>query len=154
MRSGTQPDQLLTVVVVSLLLLLFLSLYRRREGIRHFLRRAILAEAAYFLLALYLAQRGIPAVAAIVIGVLAAVTVAKMLVAPRSRYIRASEKRKAIAAYELKTGRKYNRKTDELDHDIAFAKLGSSTADNLRVRSRTENRRKGKKSPWWDLLGR
>jgi hypothetical protein len=154
MQSSAQPNQLVTLVVVSLLLLLFLSLYRRREGIAHFLRRTILAEAAYVFLAWYLAQRGIPAVVAIGIGLLAAVTVSKMLIAPRSRYIRASERRKAIAAYELKTGRKYNRKNDELDHDIAFAKLGSSTSDNLRVRSRTENRRKGKKSPWWDLLGR
>jgi hypothetical protein len=154
MQSGMQPNQLLTLVVVSLVLLLILSLYRRREGITHFLRRTFLAEAAYLLLAWYLAQRGIPPVAAIGIGVLAAVTVAKMLVAPRSRYIRASEKRKAIVDYERKTGRKYDRKTDEFDHEIAFAKGGSSTSDNLRVRSRTENRRKGKKSPWWDVLGR
>ena len=153
MRSGTQPNQLV-ILVAPLLFLLFLSLYRRREGILNFMRRAILGEAAYIFLAWYLAQRGVQPIAAVGIGVLAAVTVAKMLVAPRSRHIPASERRKAVAAYERKTGRKFNRKADEVDHDVAFAKWGSSTADNLRVRSRTENRRKGKKSPWWDLLGR
>ncbi len=153
MRSGTQPDQLF-ILVAPLLFLLFLSLYRRREGIRHFLRRAIIGEGAYLLLGFYLIKSGGQPIPAIGISVLAGLAVEQLLVAPRSRHIPASEKRKAIAAYERKKGRKYNRKTDEFDHEIAFARGGSSTADNLRVRSRTENRRKGKKSPWWDLLGR
>jgi len=118
------------------------------------LRRTIIGEAAYLLLAFYLAKSGVPPLGAIAIGVLAAMAVARLLVAPRSRYIPASERRKAIVDYERRTGRKYNRKADEFDHEIAFARGGSSTSDNLRVRSRTENRRKGKKSPWWDLLGK
>jgi hypothetical protein len=148
-------DQLTLILVVApILFLLLLSLYRRREGILHSARRVIIAEAAYFILAVYLGQRGIPPIAAVGIGVLAALALERLLVAPRSRHIPAAQKRKAIAAYERKTGRKYDRKTDEFDHEIAFSRGGSSTADNLRVRTRTDNRRKGKKSPWWDLLGR
>lgn len=157
MGAGSQPaafGQLPVIFVVALLFLVLLSIYRRREGIRHFVRRAVVAEAAYIVLSLYLANSGMHPLAAAGIGVLAALALERLLVAPRSRHIRAAEKRKAIAAYERKTGRKYNPKKDELDHDVPFSKWGSSTADNLRIRPRGENRRKGNKSPWWDLLSR
>jgi hypothetical protein len=147
---GSQPaplSQLAVIAIAVLLFLVLLSLYRRREGIRHFARRAIVAEAAYLVLTLYLANSGVQPVAAVGIGVLAALALERLLVAPRGRHIRAAEKRKAIAGYERKTGRKYNPQKDELDHDVPFSKWGSSTADNLRIRPRRENRRKGNKSP-------
>jgi hypothetical protein len=155
LQSTFAGGQLVTLLVVApIIFLLFLSTYRRREGILHFVRRAIVAELTYFILAAYLAQKGVPALGAVAIGALAALAVERLLVAPRSRHIPAAQKRKAIAAYERKTGRKYDRKTDEFDHDVPFSKGGSSTADNLRIRTRVENRRKGNKTPRWDLLGR
>jgi hypothetical protein len=157
MNNGVQATQSGTFVVLvglALAYVLLLSLYRRREGVRHFLRGYIVALIAYVGVALYLVKSGLQPLPAIAIGVLAGFAMARLLVPRRSRYIPRSERRRAIAAYERDTRRKYDPKTDEFDHEIAFARGGSSTADNLRIRSRTENRRKGKKSPWWDLLGR
>jgi|SRR5271165_2111401 len=153
---SSQSDQQLALVllVAPVLALLLLSLYRRREGIRHYTSRVIISEVVYLIAAVYLAKQHVGAPAAIGFGILAAVAVERLLIKPRSRHIPASERRRAIARYERKTGRRYNPKEDEFDHEIAFSRGGSSTSDNLRVRSRVENRRKGKKSPWWDLLGR
>lgn len=55
-------------------------------------------------------------------------------------------KRKVITDYERKTGKKYNSREVEIDQ-WAFSRGGSNTADNLRVISKAENRRKGKKKP-------
>lgn len=72
----------------------------------------------------------------------------------RSRYIPASVRRRKIAEHELRTGKKFNPRKHELDHEVAFSKGGSHTEDNLRVVEKSKNRSKGAKSPWWDLLGR
>lgn len=69
-----------------------------------------------------------------------------LFVKPRSRYIRASDRRKAIARYE-RSGRKYDPQKHDIDHRWAFAKGGSNRADNLRVLDRSTNRRKRKKDP-------
>jgi hypothetical protein len=154
LQSVPPSAVLVFVLAAPILFVLLLSLYRRREGIKHRLHRTIVGELAYVGVAAYLATQHVPPIAAIAIGILAGFAVQELFVAPRSRHIRASEKRKAIARHERKTGRKYDPKADEFDHEIAFARGGSGTADNLRIRTRAENRRKGKKSPWWDLLGR
>jgi hypothetical protein len=154
MPAQSDHQFVLVLLIAPFLALLFLSLYRRREGIRHRLRRLILGEAVYLIAAVYLSKQHVAAPVAIGFGILAGVAVERLLLKPRGRHIPASEKRRAIARYERKTGRRYNRKEDEFDHEIAFSRGGSSTADNLRIRPRAENRRKGRKSPWWDLLGR
>jgi Ca2+/Na+ antiporter len=150
-----QSDQqiFLVLLIAPVLALFLLSLHRRRDGVRHYLRRVILSEVVYVFATIYLVKQHVYPLAAIAFGALAGVAVERLLIKRRSRHIPASEKRKAILRYERKTGRKYNRKEDEFDHEIAFSRGGSSTADNLRIRPRSENRSKGKKSPWWDLLG-
>lgn len=149
------PDQLLFLglVVAVVLYPVLLGIHRRREGIRHQLRRYLIAVIAYLITAILLARNGTPPVAALIVGVLVGLGVESLLVKPRSRHIPKGERRKAIAHHERRTGRKFNPKTDEVDHDISFARLGSHTADNLSVLSRAENRRKGKKRVWWDVLG-
>jgi hypothetical protein len=151
-----QPDTVPLPVLVFVALILcavLLGVHRRREGIRYKLRRNIIAISVYLFAAYILSRNGQPLGVAIAIGVLAGIGAEVLLVKPRSRHIPRTEKRKAIADYERRTSRKFNPKKDELDHDVAFARLGSSTADNLRVRPRAENRRKGKKRVWWDVLG-
>jgi hypothetical protein len=154
MPSQSSSEILLVGLLAPIVVLLALSLYRRREGVRYFLRRVIVSEIVYVISALYLIKQHIAPVIALLFGILAGVAAERLLIKTRSRYIPAAEKRKAIARYEKKAGRRYDPRQDEFDHEIAFSRGGSSTADNLRIRSRAENRRKGRKSPWWDLLGR
>lgn len=132
-----------------------IGIYRRREGIRHRFRGFGVAVTGYVITLVLLIQNGLQSpLMAVVVGVLVGLALERILIGPRSRHVPRAQRRKAIAAYERKTGRKFNPKTDELDHEIAFARLGSSTADNLRVIPRRLNRSKGKKAVWWDLLGR
>lgn len=72
-------------------------------------------------------QNNAPVVVALVFGVPTGVVAERLLITPRSRHIPASERRKAIVRYERKAGRRYTPKEDELDHDIAFARWGSSS---------------------------
>src|SRR5258708_26370797 len=103
----TQSNTLIVLVGLALASVLLLPLYRRREGIRHFLRRYIVALIAYVGVALYLATSGVQPLPAVAIGVLAGCAVERLLVPRRSRHIPRAEKRKAIATYERKTRRKY-----------------------------------------------
>jgi hypothetical protein len=146
-------EVLLALVGIPFVLLFAVGIRRRREGIRHKLRAILVLEIAYLSVAFVLVNVGVQPVAAILIGLLAAFAL-KGFLRPRSRYIPARERRKAIARHELETGKKFNPRTHELDHVVPFSKGGSSTADNLRVTEKKSNRAKGAKSPWWDVLGR
>ena len=140
-------------LVLPFLLVLAPGVWRRRESIRFRLRVVIVAEAAYLLVTLCLTQAGWSGPQAVVCGVFAGLVVG-LLQRGRTRYIPRSERRKAIARFEYKTGRKYNPRVHDLDHVVPFSRGGNSTADNLRVIERRTNRAKGSRSPWWDLLGR
>ena len=129
------------------------GIWRRRESIRFRLRVVIVGEATYLLVTLGLAKAGWSAPQALVCGLLTGLVVA-MLQRGRNRYVPRSERRKAIARFESKTGRRYNPRIHDLDHVVPFSRGGSNTADNLRVIERSTNRAKGARSPWWDLLGR
>ena len=96
---------------------------------------------------------GQPPLVSLLTGLLAA-TLVMLRIPSRKRYVPASERRRAIARHELKTGRKYNSRRDEIDHEVPFSRGGSHTADNLRVVDKRVNRSKGNQSPWWDLLGK
>lgn len=146
------PRTILEFIAAGLIYAVLTSLYRRREGIAYRLRNIVRAELAYLgvtFLLLYLKQ---PLAVALLGGVVCALIVERRTPS-RRRYISKSERRKVIARFELSGGR-FNRRTHEIDHVIPFSKGGSNTADNLRVISRRKNRAKGRKSPWWDLLGR
>ncbi|MGH7485578.1 MAG: HNH endonuclease domain-containing protein [bacterium] len=140
-------------MVAGFLFLVFVCLDRRGEGIAFAMNRVVAFLIPYGIALYVLQPKHLPTVEWIFISAVAGVIVQGILMPRRrSRYIRATEKRKAIARYEL-TGKKYNPKKHDLDHDIPFSKGGSSTADNLRVRDRRVNRQKGNRSPWWDIFG-
>lgn len=107
----------------------------------------------YIFVSLVLLKMGLSPIVALLVGVVSALLVDRRTPA-RSRYVVRSERRKAIARWELKTGRKFNPRLYHVDHIVPFAKGGSSTADNLQVLERRKNLSKGAKSPRWDLLGR
>ncbi len=145
-------NALIQAAVFGVACFFLVSVYHRREGIKHRLRRVVRVEVAFFAVFLLMVRVGQSPVMAILAGLVCALLVDRS--APsRSRYIPKSERRKAIARFEM-TGRKFNPQTHEIDHVVPFSKGGSSTADNLEVIPRSKNRGKGAKSPWWDLLGR
>jgi len=137
-------------IVITLVLA---SLNRRREAIIHKFRRVFFAECAYFAVVYLMMHAGRTIIEALLAGILAAVIVNRIMPG-RSRHIPSSVRRRKIAEYELRTGKKFNSRKHELDHEVAFSRGGSHTSENLRVLERKKNRSKGAKSPWWDLLGR
>lgn len=146
------PDWLPQLVALAVFYLFLLAIRRRREAIRLALRRLLLVALAYLGVVAYLSQTGWGASQTIIAGVLTGLVV-DSFIPRRTRYIPGTVKRRAIARWEQQTGQKFNPRVHELDHVIPFSKGGSNTADNLRVVTRRENRSKGAKSPWWDLLG-
>jgi hypothetical protein len=137
------------------LVVIFASIYRRRDDIKRRVRFALFTFAIY-LVAIYLGVRyGLPGAQPVILGVLAALAATALFPQKkRSRYVPAAESRRVKALHALSTGRKFRKGRDELHHEVPFSKGGNTTADNLRVIDRKENRRLGAKSPWWDVFGR
>jgi len=146
-------QQLLKIIAGVVIFFLLVSIRRRREAIRHRIRRVIVVEGVYVGVAYFMAQAGRTSIESLLGGIVAALIVNQMMPG-RSRHIPASVRRRKVAEYELRTGKKFNPSKHELDHEVAFSKGGSHTEDNLRVVEKRKNRSKGAKSPWWDLLGR
>jgi hypothetical protein len=142
-----------TIGLVVGVFFILVGIRRRREAIRSRLRLVILGEAAFFITYYVLAYTRRSFFESLLGGTIAVLVV--MLVSrPRSRYIPASVKRKAKAEFELRTGKKFNSRKHEYDHEVPFSRGGSHTTDNLRVVEKKKNRSKGAKSPWWDVLGK
>jgi hypothetical protein len=146
-------DRLLKIVAGVVIFFLSVSIRRRREAIRQRIRRVIIVEGVYVGVAYLMLQVGRTGVESLLGGIVAALIVNQTMPG-RSRHIPTSVRRRKIAEYELRTGKKFNPRRHELDHEVAFSKGGSHTEDNLRVVEKRKNRSKGAKSPWWDLLGR
>jgi hypothetical protein len=142
----------LLLIGVCAALPVLLGLRRRREAIRHRLRNIIVVELVYLGVTLLLVKLGVPPIDAFLCGLIAGLIVV-IRTPSRSRYISAAVKRKARAKFELRTGKKFNSKKHEYDHDVPFSRGGSHTADNIRVREKAANRSKGAKSAWWDVFG-
>jgi hypothetical protein len=146
--------QLAQVIIAVIFLFLLLAIRRRRESILHWLRRAIFVEATYVGVTLFLAKLGKTTPLESVLGGVVAALIVMSRMPGRSRHIPKSVRRKKIAEFEYRTGKKFNPRKHELDHEVPFSRGGSHTDDNLRVVEKRKNRAKGAKSPWWDLLGR
>lgn len=145
-------DQQFVIIVLGAIgYMLFLSIWRRREGIMHKISRILvylfITSGIIYLL------KGENDIRIIIVAITIGLAASHFLIPERSRYISKSAKKKVITDYEYKTGKK-KRKSDEIDHIIPFSKGGSHTPDNLRVVPRKKNRSKGAKSPWWDVFGR
>ncbi len=154
------PDWL-TGLAIAIVFAFVVSIHRRREAIRHKFRvligHFVIPLGAYFAAADYLAQAGRPTLESIAIGLAVAgffvVLADRTIPRRRSRHVPRIERRKAIARFERGTGERYDPRLYDIDHVVPFSRGGSNTADNLRVVSRSKNRSKGARSPWWDLLG-
>ncbi|MGH9501655.1 MAG: HNH endonuclease domain-containing protein [Terriglobales bacterium] len=142
-------NQLVIGAAVVAIFTLLLSIFRAREGIRHKLRRVTICVIVYVAASVVLVNvQHLTPVAGAFVGVVAAVIINNIIPA-RSRYIPQPIRRKKISEWERKHGQKFNAREYELDHHVPFSRGGSSTSDNLRIRSRRANRSKGAKRPWW-----
>jgi hypothetical protein len=143
------------LIAGTFLFLLLSSFWKRREAIAYAMRRILIVEISYLGTAVIVSRGfGQPPLVAILSGLVVGLVLGYRLPRQRKRYIRASVRRRVIARYELRTGKKFNPRTHEIDHTIPFSKGGSHTVDNLCVVDKGQNRSKGATTPWWDLFGR
>jgi hypothetical protein len=133
------------IIVAVVFFLLLVSIRRRREAILHRVRRGIVVEGIYVGVAYVMVQAGRTTIEALLGGIVAGLVVNQMI-SGRSRHIPTSVRRKKIREYELRTGKKFNPRKHELDHEVAFSKGGSHTEDNLRVVEKGKNRSRGQVS--------
>ncbi|HYD16615.1 MAG TPA: HNH endonuclease signature motif containing protein [Candidatus Nanoarchaeia archaeon] len=145
-------ELILALIVIAAVVMILTGIRRRRDAINHNLNTLVLAAAVGLIVAGVAQVNRVANDGAILLGGIAACVVA-ITAKPRSRHIPKRTRRQVIAAWERETGETYNRRKHELDHDVPFSRGGSHTEDNLRVRTKRVNRKKGAKSPWWDLLG-
>jgi hypothetical protein len=142
-------NQLVALAIVVFVCLVAAGLAARTESIRHGARRLVAAGAFGVFAFWFASESGVRQDHSQVFGVLTAVGMFAAF-PKRRRRIRESDRRRAIARFELKTGKKFNPRRHELDHVIPFSRGGNSTADNLEVVEKARNRRKGSRAPGWD----
>jgi hypothetical protein len=151
--GGSGDYAFVAVSMAVLVVPVLLGIRRRREAVRHKLRRVLIVEAAYLLVVYALIQARQSPLTATLAGLLCAALVNQLLPA-RTRYVKRAQRRRAIARFELRTGKKYNPRKHHIHHKVPFSRGGSNTADNLEVLDGSENLSRGAKPPWWDLIGR
>jgi 5-methylcytosine-specific restriction endonuclease McrA len=153
-RSGTNvvDNRIIYTIVGAVGFALLLSISRRREYYAYRLKLILRMEAAYIIAVFIAAALGRQQLEPILWGLLAGFVV-YIRTKPRSRHISAAVRRKKEAEHVLRTGKKFDRKKHELDHEVPFSSGGGHSEANLRVVGKGKNRSKGAKSPWWDLLG-
>ena len=145
-------NQILYLIVGAVGFALLLSISRRREYYAYRVKRILKTEAAYLAVVFLAVALGRRELEPILWGLLAAFVV-YMRTKPESRHIPARVRRKKEAEFVLKTGKKFDRKKYELDHEVPWSSGGGHHESNIRVVEKKKNRSKGAKSAWWDLLG-
>ena len=142
------PDQARVLYVVAGLVA-FLFFWRRREAISHALRGTLVALVCAAIAFYFLWKGGLPPLSAYIVALVIGVLIRR--VQPRrSRRIRASVRRQAIAKWEKETGETFNRRIHELDHVVPHSRGGGNAEDNIQVLTRKKNRLKGAKLGWRD----
>ena len=128
---------------------------RKQERIRYKIRRTIVALVVYLVAVLILAQQRLPPVEVIVLGALAGLGCAWLLVNPPKSDRRISKAvRRAVIARDLTSkGLKWDPAKYHIDHLVPFSRGGDNSTRNLRVIEKQKNLRKGGKMPgFWDFL--
>jgi fucose 4-O-acetylase-like acetyltransferase len=107
--------------IFSVILWLLVSLRPRRERILHWLRRAILIEAAYLVASYIMIHANFSLIESLFGGLLAAFVVERMIPG-RKWHFSTSARRRKVAEQDLQTGRKFNRTKNERDRVVPFSK--------------------------------
>jgi hypothetical protein len=152
-ETGLNHDQIVTLWVFAIVVIVLrLLLGPRRQNFAHNLRHLILAIAmaagAYWV---SLSVPQLNSAAWVIAGIVGFFLFFRR--PARTRQMKASVRRRVIAKWTAKTGKKFNPRIHEIDHIIPFSKGGGETEGNLRVVDKKMNRSKGAKGPWWDILG-
>jgi hypothetical protein len=124
-------------------------LFRRREAIAHAIRGTIIASVcagvAFFLLWKYGLSPLAAYISALVVGVLI-----RRAEPRRTRYVSSRAKRQAIAKFEKRTGKSFNKRIHEFDHVLPHSRGGGNAEDNIQVLTKKKNRSKGANARWKD----
>jgi hypothetical protein len=122
---------------------------RKKEAIRHKLKGAVVAITVYLVMAIVLSRQGLPAVEAVLLGALAGLGSAWLLVKPpaRERRIPKGLRRQVIARDLTSKGLKWDPAKHHIDHVVPFSRGGDNSLRNLRVVEKKRNLRKGGKMP-------
>lgn len=157
--SPQAPASGVNIVVIVGVGLLAWYLYqigsRKQEQIRYKIRRTVVALVIYLMAALVLTQQGLPSLEAVLVGVLAGMGCAWLLVKPPKggRRIPTAIRREVIARDLTSKGLKWDPAKYHIDHLVPFSRGGDNSAKNLRVIDKHKNLRKGGKMPGlWDFL--
>ena len=132
------------ILIGFVLFCVVLPLWAMRQGIAYALARGLIAFLVCPILRPVLVSRGFPAEQADFVALLGGAVV-YLLFPSRSRHVPAGIRRRVIAR-DLKA-KKFDSRKHHIDHRWPFALGGSHTEDNLRLISKTENLRKGKRKP-------
>jgi hypothetical protein len=147
-RGAMTPDQTHGLYILAGIVA-FAFLFRRREAIAHAIRGIILATACACLAFILLWKGGLTPLTAY-ISALVVVVLIRRAQPRRSRYISARTKRQAVAEFEKRTGKSFNRRIHEFDHVLPHSRGGGNAGDNIQVLAKKKNRSKGAKLRWKD----
>jgi hypothetical protein len=157
--SPQAPANGLNIVVIVGVGLLAWYLYqiisRKQERIRYKLRRTVVGLVIYLVVALVLSRQGLPPFEAVLVGLLAGMGCAWLLVKPpkTGRRIPTAIRREVIARDLTSKGLKWDSAKYHIDHLVPFSRGGDNSARNLRVIDKHRNLRKGGRMPrFWDFL--
>jgi hypothetical protein len=128
---------------------------RKQERIRYKIRRALVALFAYLIATLVLSRQGVGQFESVLVGMLAGMGCAWLLVSPPKggRRIPTAIRREVIARDLTSKGLKWDPTKYHIDHLVPFSRGGDNSVKNLRVIERDKNLRKGRKMPgFWDFL--
>jgi hypothetical protein len=144
------PDSIMIIFIVAAFFFLLL-IFRRRKTIRFRVLRGIVVMGSGFGIIYSLLLRGDNRFIAMLAGT-AAMTIVDLLLFPsqkRPTDIPRSERKKVIAAFEARRGKKFDPKRHAIAYIVPVSEGGKPTADNLRVIRRSDR----SKTPWWELPG-
>jgi hypothetical protein len=116
-----------------------------REGFQRLLSMVVTAAIIFCVCMIAATSAHYQPDAAAPLAALVGMAVAIFITEERSRHIPAAVRRKVIAR-DLK-GEPFDSSKHHIDHIVPFSRGGSHTADNLRVITKRDNLRKGKRRP-------
>ncbi len=120
---------------------------RKREVIRYMLRRVAVYVACILIGIAVIPSHGYSTQDAEIFSMFVGLSAAFILIRPPRTDRRIPGKvRRAVIARDLK-GERFDPKLHDIDHIVPFSKGGDHSEENLRVISRSENRRRGAKMP-------
>jgi len=152
-------NDLAVVAIVGTVIILAWYLYqiasRKVEAIRYKIKRIVVGLVVYLIVAYFLVLQGRPPLQAVLVGALAGMGSAWLLIRPprMDRRIPKAVRDEVIARDLTSKGLKWDPTRHHIDHIVPRSQRGDNSPRNLRVVEKQKNLRKGGKMPgFWDFL--